>query len=120
MHLGQPPGQPAGLLAVEAARRAPGQAGGVQRDQPGGLGVVDVVGGAVQPVLRGEPVPGRARAGQEMGLDEVPPGDRPPRGVGGDGAGRARQEGLRAVGEQLQRPVVVEGFRQRQRLPGCR
>jgi hypothetical protein len=54
---------------------------------------------------------------QEMGLDEVLPGDRTPRGVGGDRPGRARQEGLRAVGEQLQRPVVVEGLRQRQRLP---
>jgi len=62
MHLGQPLGQPAGLLAVEASVSPRGLAGGVQCDQPGGRGVVDVVGGAVQPVLRGEPAPAAGAA----------------------------------------------------------
>jgi hypothetical protein len=119
VHLGEPCLQPPGLLVVQAARGTSRQAVGVQRDQPDGRGVMNVVRGAVQPVLLGEPVPCRAGSRPEMGRHEIPPGDRPPPGVGRDGADRASQEGFGALGEQFQRPVMVEHIRQRPWLPAA-
>jgi hypothetical protein len=89
VHLGEPCLQPPGLLVVQAPRGTSRQTVRVQRDQPDGRGVVDVVRGAIQPVLLGEPVPCRTGTRPEMGPHEIPPADRPPPGVGGDGAGRA-------------------------------
>jgi hypothetical protein len=81
VHLAEPGFQPPGLLPVQAPGRAAGQAVGVQRDEPGGRRVVDVVRGAVEPVLLAEPVPERPRAGSKVRVDEVPPGDRPAEGI---------------------------------------
>src|SRR5487761_1248103 len=51
-----------------------------------------------------------------MSLDEIPPGDRVPGRVGGDGAGRARHERLGTHGEQIEGRVVVERLGQFQWL----
>jgi hypothetical protein len=112
VHLGEPRLQPAGLVVVQAAGGAPGQAVGVQRDEAGSRRVMRVVSGAVQPVPLGEPVPGRPRAGAEVGCHEFLPGDGPAPGIGRDGQGRAGHERLRALGEQVQRPFMVEPVRQ--------
>ena len=84
VHLRQAGFQPAGLPRVQAPGCAAGQAVGVQRDEADRRRVVDVVGGAVQPVPFGEPVAERPRAGPQVGVDEVPPGDRPPERIGRD------------------------------------
>ena len=116
VHLGEPGLEPPRLIAVDASIGPPAEAVGVQRDEPGGRRVMDVVRRAVEPVLLTEPVPERAGARLEMRLDEVPPGDRPAAWIGSDGLDRAGHEGLRPLGEQLQRTVMVEVGRQPERL----
>src|SRR5580700_3065800 len=85
VHLGEPGFQPAGLIPVEAPGCSAGQAVGIERDEPRGRGVVHVVRGTVQPVTFTEPVPERSRAGPEVGVDEIPPADRPAERTGRDG-----------------------------------
>ena len=78
--------------------------------------VVDVVGGAVQPVPFGEPVAERPRAGPQVSVDEVPPGDRPPERIGRDLALGPGHERLGMLGEQGEGPVVIEVLGQADRL----
>jgi hypothetical protein len=119
VHLGEALGEPPRLVGVDTARRSPGGAAGIQRDQPGGRGVIGVVRRAVQPVPLGEPVPGRARGGPEVRPDELALGDRPAARIRGDLERRAGHERLWMLGEQLERPVVVEVARQPHRLPAA-
>jgi putative spermidine/putrescine transport system ATP-binding protein len=116
VHLAEPGFQPAGLISVKAPGRPAGQAVRVQRDEPYRGRVVDVIRGAVQPVALAEPVPERPRAGPEVGVDEIPPADRPAEGIGRDRPRRAGHERLGAGGEQLEGLVMVEVGRQSGRL----
>ncbi len=117
VHLGEPVFQPPGLLPVQAPVGPAGQAVGVQRDEPRGWCVMDVVGGSVAEIFVGKAVPGWARARPEMRGHELAAGDRPAVGIGGHVAGRTSHERLRAHREQLEGLVAVEPVGQPHRLP---
>ena len=71
MHLLQSPLEPVQLTLRQASFRAAGRARSVERDEPHGRRVVNVVRSSVLPIVLREPVAIRLRAGSKMRVHEL-------------------------------------------------
>ena len=104
MDLAQASLEPSELPGPDAAFEVPVHVGGVEQDDADRDGAVEVVGsisGLTFHVPAPKTVTRRAPSGLKVSLDEVPPADAAPAGVGDDIPGRSQQELRRLLGERV-------------------